>query len=222
MKQDRRQYPRLPLAVDVAIEASGHEWHATTVDLSPYGTKVASTSKSAPLAPGTTVQLRFALPDGDPPLSIAARVSETSPAGIGLSFVDLKEQETKRLKDLVDSLLLQEWQGLLSQFSAGRPFHSQAGASPQPPEPAEVHESARKADAPAEVDRPRAEERPVAVSDGGAEREKLQALLNQAGLGSLCLPSNGVLSPQWRAFLERLAPTNGKSAKTTGKTMVTR
>jgi hypothetical protein len=34
----------------------------------------------------------------------------------------------------------------------------------------------------------------------------LQELLVQAGLSGLCLPANGLLSPQWRKFLEQLGP----------------
>ncbi len=52
-------------------------------------------------------------------------------------------------------------------------------------------------------------EQPVPLTDIQSERARLQELLRQVGLASLRLPPNGILSPQWRDFLEQLKSANG-------------
>lgn len=105
MGRDRRRYPRVGVALDISVEAAGRQWDAKTVDLSPYGVKVALPAHGIKLPPGTTIQLRLILPDGDAPLALTARVVRTDRDGIALCFEHLEPGYFERLKAAVDSLL---------------------------------------------------------------------------------------------------------------------
>ena len=105
MGRDRRRYPRVGVELSIAIEAAGSQWLGKTVDLSPYGVKVALPANSVSLPPGTRVELKLALPDQQSALSLTASVVRTEPYGISLNFIDLGAQHFARLKDVVDSLL---------------------------------------------------------------------------------------------------------------------
>lgn len=122
-------------------------------------------------------------------------------------------------RDLVDSSLLQGWQELLKQFGSDR---AQAADPNQPSELPESLEGTSPGDrdvkshgtgvprgeAAEDLDVVRRSEVSVPLSDIRSERGRLQKLLGQVGLESLCLPSNGVLSLQWRAFLDQLGSTS--------------
>lgn len=103
MGQDRRRYPRVGVALDASVEAAGIQWRRKTVDLSPYGVKVAMPVK---LRPEMSVAVRLPLPDGRSPLSLAGRVVRTDPDGIAISFVGLQALAFARLKEFVDGLLV--------------------------------------------------------------------------------------------------------------------
>ena len=105
MGRDRRRYPRVGVALDICVEALGTQWHAKTVDLSPRGVKVALPANLVEFPPGTTAELRLALPDGRSPLAFTASVIRTDPDGTALKFDHLGDEHFQRLKDLVDSLL---------------------------------------------------------------------------------------------------------------------
>ena len=105
MGRDRRRYPRVGVALDISIEAAGRRWDAKTVDLSPYGVKVALPANKIKLPPGTTIQLRLILPDGESPLALTARVVRPDRDGIALCFEHLEAGYFERLKAVVDSLL---------------------------------------------------------------------------------------------------------------------
>lgn len=106
MGRDRRRYPRVGVALDISVEAAGRRWDAKTVDLSPYGVKVALPPNGGiKLPPGTTIQLRLLLPDGGSPLALTARVVRTDRDGIALCFEHLEAGYFERLKAAVDSLL---------------------------------------------------------------------------------------------------------------------
>lgn len=214
MEQDHR----VSRAVDVTIQSSHGHWAGKTIDLSPYGAKVTSAAKSVSLPLGTIVQLRVALPDGNPPLSLSARVVETSSDGVGLSFFNLRNQQAQRLKDLLDSLP-QECQELPQQFDSDRSLASEQAVSPQSSLPPEFVEDTRPAERGVTPNVP-ADEKPEAaesdpLSDVRSEQARLQDLLSQVGLNSLCVPSNGTLSAQWRNFLEQLGPN--ASGSSTGR-----
>jgi hypothetical protein len=93
------------VALDAFVEVLGIHWQAKTVDVSPYGAKVALPTYPVELSRGLMAELRLALADGDPPLAIRARVVRTDPDGIVLNFVNLGGVSFARLKDLADSLL---------------------------------------------------------------------------------------------------------------------
>lgn len=105
MGRDRRRYPRVGVALDISVEAASRRWDAKTVDLSPYGVKVALPANGIKLPHGTTIQLRLILPDGDAPLALTARVVRTDRDGIALCFENLGAGHFERLKAAVDSLL---------------------------------------------------------------------------------------------------------------------
>ncbi len=118
MGEDRRCYARACGALEVTLDVSGRKWQGKTVNLGPYGAKVALSSKSVPLAPGTIIGLRLTLPDGD--LSLAASVCRTDSDGVALNFGNLEAKEFQRLKNLVDALLVQEWRELLTELQGGQ------------------------------------------------------------------------------------------------------
>jgi hypothetical protein len=106
MGRDRRRYPRVGVALDISVEAAGRRWDVKTVDLSPYGVKVAVPPNGGIKLPaGTTIQLRLVLPDEAPPLALTARVVRTDRDGIALCFEHLEAGYFERIKTVVDSLL---------------------------------------------------------------------------------------------------------------------
>lgn len=113
MGQDRRRYARVGVALDFTVEVAGTQWRGKTLDLSPYGVKLALAANAVTLSPGTKVGLRLALPGGDSPLSLTARVVRADADGLALCFVNLGAFSFARLRTLVDSLL-----GSLSDGSA--------------------------------------------------------------------------------------------------------
>lgn len=103
--KDRRRYPRVGVQLEVSLEAFGIRWQGKTVDLSPYGVKVALPPTPVTLPVETSVELRLALSGGDSPLSLRASVVRVDPDGVALNFVNQGAVPFARLKDLVDSLL---------------------------------------------------------------------------------------------------------------------
>ena len=105
MGQDRRRYPRVGVVLDITVEGAGGQWPGKTVDLSPYGVKVACPAHTGRLPRGASIQLWVALPDQEPPLSLTASVIRADRDGIALNFTDLEDHHFDRLKAFVDSLL---------------------------------------------------------------------------------------------------------------------
>lgn len=106
MGRDRRRYPRVGVALDIGVEVAGRRWDAKTVDLSPYGVKVALPPNGwIKLPPGTTIPIRLVLPDEDSPFPLRARVVRTDRHGIALCFEHLEAGDFERLKAVVDSLM---------------------------------------------------------------------------------------------------------------------
>lgn len=214
MAQERRRYPRTSVALDVTLEVGDSRWQAKTVDLSPYGVKVAVPEATEDLAPGRSVQLRFPRLDQHAPISLAAHVARTDPDGVALTFSTLGEQQFARLKELVDALLLREWQEVLSELTGPqKPAGGFRNTTKLPP-PAKERDDHQPAAAVEHVDRSRPATgadsqvlREMPSSTGTrdvAELERLKALLHRRGLGSLQLPPDGTLARQWREFLRRL------------------
>lgn len=206
-----------PRVFDVTVESSRGHCSGTTTDLSLSGAKVTLAGNSVCLPLLTVVQLRIALPDGVSSLSLPARVIETESDGVILSFFNVRDQARRCLKDLVDSFVPQESQVLLHESGSNGSERQVSTQSAMPPgfvEDTRAAEGAAtpkgaghgKPEAVEEPQRAEPEERSVSPSDVRSEEARLQELLGQAGLNGLCLPSNGVLSPQWRKFLEQLGP----------------
>ncbi len=106
MGRDRRRYARVGVALDISVEAAGRRWDVQTVDLSPYGVKVALPPNGGIKLPtGTAIQIRLAVPDEDSPLALTASVVRTDRDGIALCFEHLEAGYFERVKAVVDSLL---------------------------------------------------------------------------------------------------------------------
>ena len=115
---DRRRYARAEAALDVTVEAPGGRCKGKTLKLSPFGMKVASPAPSVPLSPGTSVQVCLYPDDRNLPLCFPARVVRTDPDGLALIFENVGPREFRRLKNLIDSFLLREWQASLNDNQA--------------------------------------------------------------------------------------------------------
>jgi PilZ domain-containing protein len=83
-RPDLRRHPRARVAWPVVIEVGVDVCQALTVDVSPFGAKVATTA--GPLKPGTLAQLHFHPPEVAP-LDIQALVWRTDPDGQAFFFV---------------------------------------------------------------------------------------------------------------------------------------
>jgi len=234
MERDQQEHPLVRHALDITLESPRGHWSGKTIDVTPSRAKVALAGNSAPPPSRTIVQLRISLPDGNPPLSLPARVIEADPDGVSLSFFNLKDQQVQRLKDHLLSLFVQESQGLLDELGVDRSLNAKAEAPPQASVLPEVVEDARPAEQEAELYRaaerkPEAaeelelakpKEQPVPLKDARPDEAKWEELLGKVGLSTLNLPQDGVLSRQWLDFLEQLAATNGGTGKAnSGKTV---
>ena len=91
----------------MTVEAEGTLWQGKTVDLSQGGVKIAIPSKSAKLQLGTSVQLRLALPDNQPPVLVMGIVWRREPTSIALLFLGVAGEALERLKALVESFQTQ-------------------------------------------------------------------------------------------------------------------
>src|SRR5574337_397541 len=104
MSRDRRRYPRVAVELDLTFQGEEIRREAKTVDLGPYGAKVALPSNSVVFPPGTRAELKLAIPDGEA-VSLTASVVRTDPDGVALNFTDPGALPFARLKNFVDSLL---------------------------------------------------------------------------------------------------------------------
>ncbi|MBI3031066.1 MAG: PilZ domain-containing protein [Candidatus Rokubacteria bacterium] len=104
MGRDRRRYPRVGVALDISVEVAGRRWDAKTVDLSPYGVKVALPASAIRPSEGTSVNLQLTVPDSADPLSIKSMVWRREPKSTILIFVELHREQLERLKGLVELL----------------------------------------------------------------------------------------------------------------------
>ncbi len=108
------------MEIDATVEAQSGVWRGKTLNLSPYGAKIASPATSVNLPRGTSVKIRFPLPDQDP-LSLIANLERMDPDGMALSFNGLGDQKVQRLKELIDShRLLPKYPALLDSTPAMR------------------------------------------------------------------------------------------------------
>ena len=195
MTETRPKYPRLGVALDVTVEAGGTQWRGRIINLSPDAVKIRWPGEPAQLKPGTDVRLRFALPDREFPFWLAASVAQTSPQSTVLWFVDPDDQQFRRLKDLLDSLLQREWEQVLDELVVLTPsgagtagLQRTSAPSPEPPSPEPEEQAPEMAAA-------------SPSQSAGSEADGSQELLAQAGLDGLHFPSDAVFSSQWKEFL---------------------
>lgn len=181
MGDDQRRYARASVELDVKVEATGNQWAAKTVNLSPYGVKVASQGKLITLPRGARAQVVLTLGEQEAPLSLPANVVRADLDGVALNFENLEEQQFQRLKRFVDARLQQEWEALMNDTAIGQPRDTGVGREERKPkEPSETGGA------------------------GGSENDDWQALLKRLGLETLQLPTDGTLSGQWKEFLKQL------------------
>jgi hypothetical protein len=204
----------------------GSCWQGKTAGLSPHGVKVLLPTESICLPPDTRVQLRVLLPD-QTLVSLTARVVRTEPDGLALEFVTLDEQQLRQLKEFVASAFMHEWQDLLNQFAPKRPLDANAGVPNTPLTPTEFVKGVTPAgegvranetgtprpESAGDVKPLSPEQASATPSDAGSGQDSWQELLAAVGLGSLRLPTDGVLSPVWLEFLKQLERTRKAGPK---------
>jgi len=95
------------VVLNVTVEAGGSVWEGTTVDISQGGAKIALPATWAKFPLGTSVQLKVALPDNQPPISVHAMVWRRDPTCMALLFLDRQSKDIERLRALIESLCAQ-------------------------------------------------------------------------------------------------------------------
>jgi uncharacterized protein (TIGR02266 family) len=104
MDQERRAHERIPVEMHVEETHSTATYFQRSANLSLGGIFLEST---LPHPPGTRIELRIELPDGNEPLVVKGEV--VAPAGndeIGMRvrFVDLGTEATERIEKVLESL----------------------------------------------------------------------------------------------------------------------
>ncbi len=66
MGRDRRRYPRVGVALSVAVQTGSRLWQGNTADLSPHGVKARLPGIAVTPPRGSSIQLRLALPKASP------------------------------------------------------------------------------------------------------------------------------------------------------------
>src|SRR3989304_3356918 len=86
-KPDTRRFPRAAVEWDVTLETPGRRAQkAKPSGLTPFGAKLHPRAKNPSPPEGTTLQLHFAPPDGEPPMLIKGLGGRVHPRGQGLGF----------------------------------------------------------------------------------------------------------------------------------------
>ena len=102
---DRRRALRADADLDINFDAeTPGDWQGKTIDLSPFGIKVAWPATTIQPLWGTGVQLRLAATDGQPPISVKGIIWRREPNSVTLLLVEVGRDQGERLKALLDSL----------------------------------------------------------------------------------------------------------------------
>ncbi len=105
-KPDPRRFPRSEREWDVTVEAPGRRTQKAKISgLNPFGAKLHLRSKQPGPPEGTTLQLHFAPPDGEPPMVIKGLIWRTDRDGQAIVFVNLSANDFLRLKKVVTAAL---------------------------------------------------------------------------------------------------------------------
>jgi hypothetical protein len=103
--KDRRRGPRTDVELEVSFEAEKpYDWRGKTVNLSPFGVKVALPASAIRPSEGTSLQLRLGAPDDGPTISLKGMIWRREPKSTALIFVELNREELERVRTLVESL----------------------------------------------------------------------------------------------------------------------
>ena len=108
MEEDGRRHSRASVNLHVEVEAARNRWSGRTIDLSPYGVKVAARGSLAMLPPGAPAQVQLTLGDREAPLSLPAKVVGADADGVNLNFESPDKRQLQRLKSFVDAVLQQD------------------------------------------------------------------------------------------------------------------
>lgn len=101
-KPDTRRFPRAVPEWDVTVEAPRRRAQKAKLSgLNPFGTKLHLRARQSASPEGTTLQIHFAPPDGEPPMIIKGLVWRTDRDGQAIVFVNLGASAFLRLKKLV-------------------------------------------------------------------------------------------------------------------------
>ena len=101
-KPDTRRFPRAALEWDVTVETAGRRSQKAKLSgLNPFGAKLHPRAKNPAPPEGTTLQLHFTPPDGEPPMLIKGLVWRNDRDGQAIVFVNLSGGDFLRLKKLV-------------------------------------------------------------------------------------------------------------------------
>jgi c-di-GMP-binding flagellar brake protein YcgR len=104
-QKERRQHPRVSIAVSVRIEYTSFKFQATTENLS-IGGMLLFTERRLPI--GTKVKLELQAPMKSMLLvraeGMVVRIKDSEPRGLAICFTDLSEKERENLMTLVEKL----------------------------------------------------------------------------------------------------------------------
>ena len=100
--EDKRSQRRIPVEIWMEVEGEGELYFQRASNLSVGG---AFFTQTFPLPFGTKAQLRFTLP-GDPhQIECKAEIVNTKELGMGVRFLDLKDDDYRRIETLIDKHL---------------------------------------------------------------------------------------------------------------------
>jgi uncharacterized protein (TIGR02266 family) len=101
--RERRRWPRVALVAEIAYSADSPAMLRQITDVSHGGLFV---DTATPLPEGTTLRLRFALPDQAEPLTLEAAVAWQQPhVGMGLRFTKLAPRDKAAIDRFVAATL---------------------------------------------------------------------------------------------------------------------
>jgi hypothetical protein len=103
--KERRRVPRAEAELDIRFDAEKpYDWRGKTINLSPYGVRVALPASAIRPSEGTSVKLELSAPPDPAPLSIRGMVWRREPKSTILIFVELGREQVERLRNLVEFL----------------------------------------------------------------------------------------------------------------------
>ena len=100
---DRRKYARMPMDVPASLtDFRSGAWEGRTMDVSPFGVKVALPDADSSIKGGDSLRLKFAPADGGASISALVSVVRADAGSVAVAFVNLEMDAFRRLSALVD------------------------------------------------------------------------------------------------------------------------